>query len=66
MVAIEFTAIPDTDEDYNLQLELLGIFQKQTGIEVKLTRMDWSDAWSQLINISTHGQGADKIGRAHV
>jgi ABC-type glycerol-3-phosphate transport system substrate-binding protein len=59
MVAIEFTAIPDSDEDYNLQLELLGIFQKQTGIEVKLTRMDWSDAWSQLINISTHGQGAD-------
>ena len=59
MVAIEFTAIPDSDEDYNLQLELLGVFQKQTGIEVKLTRMDWSNAWQQLINISTHGQGAD-------
>jgi ABC-type glycerol-3-phosphate transport system substrate-binding protein len=59
MVAIEFTAIPDSDEDYNLQLELLASFQKQTGIEVKFTRMDWSDAWPQLINISTHGQGAD-------
>ena len=59
MVAIEFTAIPDSDEDYNLQLELLANFQKQTGIEVKFTRMDWSDAWPQLINISTHGQGAD-------
>ena len=32
MVAIEFTAIPDSDEDYKLQLELLAIFQKQTGI----------------------------------
>jgi ABC-type glycerol-3-phosphate transport system substrate-binding protein len=59
MVAIEFTAIPDTDEDYELQLELLANFQKQTGIQVKLTRMDWSDAWQRLINISTHGQGAD-------
>ena len=59
MVAIEFTAIPDTDEDCNLQLELLEHFQKQTGIQVKLTRMDWSDAWQQLINIATHGQGAD-------
>jgi ABC-type glycerol-3-phosphate transport system substrate-binding protein len=59
MTAIEFTAIPDSDEDYNLQLELLANFQKQTGIEVRLTRMQWSDAWQQLINISTHGQGAD-------
>ena len=59
MTSIEFTAIPDTDEDYELQLDLLAGFKKQTGIEVKLTRMDWSDAWQQLINISTHGQGAD-------
>jgi multiple sugar transport system substrate-binding protein len=59
MTAIEFTAIPDTDADYDLQLELLAEFRKQTGIEVKLTRMEWSDAWPQLINISTHGQGAD-------
>ena len=59
MTTIEFTAIPDTDADYELQLELLASFQKQTGIEVKLTRMEWSDAWQQLINISIHGQGAD-------
>ncbi|RPJ21516.1 MAG: extracellular solute-binding protein [Chloroflexi bacterium] len=59
MVCIELTTIPDTDADYNLQLELLESFQKQTGIEVKLTRMQWSNAWQELINISTHGQGAD-------
>lgn len=59
MTTIEFTAIPDTDADYELQLELLASFQKKTGIEVNLTRMEWSDAWPQLINISTHGQGAD-------
>jgi len=59
MVAIEFSAIIDTDTDYNLLLELLAEFKKQVSVEVKLTRMEWADAWSQLINISTHGQGAD-------
>ena len=59
MVAIEFTTIPDSDADYDLLLELLADFKKQTGIEVKPTRMQWSDAWQQLIDISTHGQGAD-------
>src|SRR5918996_697691 len=59
MTTIEFTAIPDTDSDHDLQLELLAEFRKQTGIEVKLTRMQWSDAWPQLINISPQGQGAD-------
>jgi len=59
MVCIEFTTIPDTDADYNLQLELLESFRKQTGIEVKLTRMEWSNAWQELVNISTQGQGAD-------
>jgi ABC-type glycerol-3-phosphate transport system substrate-binding protein len=59
MTTIEFTAITDSDSDYELQLELLASFHRQTGIQVKFTRMEWSDAWQQLINISTHGQGAD-------
>ena len=59
MTVIEFTAIPDTDADYELQLELLAGFKKQTGIDVRLTRMEWSDAWGQLINISTRGEGAE-------
>lgn len=59
MTAIEFTAIPDLDSDYELQLELLTTFKKETGIDVNLIRSNWSDAWGQLINISTHGQGAD-------
>lgn len=59
MTAIEFSAIPDTQEDYELLIDLLAGFRKQTGIEVKFTRMAWTDAWQQLINISTHGQGAD-------
>ncbi len=59
MVRIEFTTIPDLDADYDLQLELLAGFTKQTGIQVKLTRMEWDSAWQELINISTRGQGAD-------
>ena len=59
MVAIEFSAIPDSQDDYESLIELLANFKKQTGIDVKFTRMEWSDAWAQLINISTHGQGAD-------
>ncbi len=59
MTAIEFTAIPDRDIDYELQLELLANFTRQTGIEVKPTRLEWSNAWQQLIDVATHGQGAD-------
>ena len=59
MVAIEFTTIPDEEDDYQFLIELLADFGKQTGVEVKLTRMDWTNAWQQLINISIHGQGAD-------
>lgn len=59
MTTIEFTFIPDTDSDYYQQLELLESFRKQTGIDVRLTRMEWSSAWQDLVNISTHGEGAD-------
>lgn len=59
MTVIEYTVIPDSDDDYNLQLELLASFREQTGVEVKLTRLGWSNAWQELINISTQGQGAD-------
>ncbi|HEX6269257.1 MAG TPA: hypothetical protein VFZ43_03400 [Anaerolineales bacterium] len=59
MVAIEFTAIPDTDVNYTLLPELLESFRKEAGVEVKLTSLAWTDAWHQFINISAQGQGAD-------
>jgi multiple sugar transport system substrate-binding protein len=59
MTTIELTTIPDLDADYELLQELLTDFKKQTGIDVKTRRMQWTDAWPQLINISTQGQGAD-------
>ena len=37
----------------------MSAFKRETGIEVNLKRMEWNDAWPQLISISTQGQGAD-------
>ncbi len=34
-------------------------FKRETGIEVLLKRMEWGNAWPQLISIATQGQGVD-------
>lgn len=59
MTAIEFSLIPDTETDYQMIVRLMSTFKRETGIEVNLKRMEWDDAWPQLIGIATQGQGAD-------
>lgn len=59
MTTIEFSLIPDTDTDYETISNLTASFKTETGIEVKLKRMEWGDAWPQLIGIATQGHGAD-------
>ncbi len=59
MTAIEFSLIPDADADYQAIERLMDDFKSETGIDVKLKRMEWDTAWSQLIAIATQGQGAD-------
>src|SRR5574342_755008 len=59
MVSIEFSLIPDADADFQTIARLMSDFKRETGIDVHLQRMDWSNAWSQLISIATQGQGAD-------
>ena len=59
MTTIDFSLIPDGDAHYEAILRLMSSFKRETGIEVKLKRMEWEDAWPQLIGISTQGQGAD-------
>ena len=59
MTTIEFSLIPDSDADFQNIAQLTEEFQKETSIDVKLIRMDWGDAWQQLISIATKGQGAD-------
>jgi multiple sugar transport system substrate-binding protein len=59
MTTIEFSFIPDADSDYEAITRLMTDFKKESGIEVKLKRMEWGNAWPQLIGIATQGQGAD-------
>lgn len=59
MTTIEFSLIPDADTDYETVTRLMTQFQRETGIEVRLQRMEWGNAWPQLINIATQGQGVD-------
>src|SRR5262245_55075426 len=59
MTTIDFSLIPDGEAHYEAIARLLASFKRETGIEVNLKRMEWSDAWPQLISISTQGQGAD-------
>jgi len=59
MTTIEFSLIPDAESDYQTIERLMSEFKRETGIEVQLKRMEWGDAWPQLIAIATQGQGAD-------
>ena len=59
MTTIDFSLIPDADSHYEAIVPLIASFTRETGIDVNLKRMEWGDAWPQLIRISTQGQGAD-------
>jgi ABC-type glycerol-3-phosphate transport system substrate-binding protein len=59
MTTIDFSLIPDADSDYQTIEHLMTNFKRETGIDVRLRRMDWENAWGQLIGIATQGQGAD-------
>lgn len=59
MTTIDFSLIPDADSHYEAIVRIIDSFKRETGIDVNLKRMEWGDAWPQLISISTKGQGAD-------
>jgi multiple sugar transport system substrate-binding protein len=59
MTTIEFSLIPDADSDFQTIEQLMSRFKQETDIDVHLKRMEWSNAWGQLIGIATQGQGAD-------
>ena len=59
MTSIDFSLIPDAEAGYETIVRLISAFKRETGIDVNLKRMEWGDAWPQLIGISTNGQGAD-------
>lgn len=59
MTTIDFSLIPDAEVDYLTVERLMAEFKRETGVEVRLKRMEWDDAWPQLIGIATQGQGVD-------
>ena len=59
MTTIEFSLIPDADSDYQTIERMLSQFKRETGVDVMLKRMEWTNAWGQLIGIATQGQGAN-------
>jgi len=59
MTTIEFSLIPDAESDYQTISRLMSNFKRETGIDVNLKRMEWGNAWQQLIGIATQGHGAD-------
>jgi ABC-type glycerol-3-phosphate transport system substrate-binding protein len=59
MTTIDFSLIPDAEIDYQTFVRLMDDFKRETGIEVRLKRMEWGNAWPQLISIATQGQGVD-------
>jgi multiple sugar transport system substrate-binding protein len=59
MTAIEFSLIPDDESEYETVSRLMTEFKRETGIDVHLKRMEWGNAWPQLISIATQGQGVD-------
>lgn len=59
MTTIQFSLIPDSDVDYDTISRLVQDFQREAGIGVQLTRMEWGNAWPQLIGFATQGQGVD-------
>lgn len=59
MVEIEFSMIPDAEEDIHTMTSMLGDFEKLTGIRVRLRTMLWSTAWPELLTIASRGAGPD-------
>ena len=64
MTTIEFSFIPDADRDYDAITRLMADFKRETGVEVHLRRMEWGNAWPQLIGIATQGRQPNEIALA--
>lgn len=59
MTEIDFSIIPDTQEEFNLWSDLLKQFQQQTGNTVHPKKHSWSMAWPELMSYASTGRGAD-------
>jgi len=59
MTTIEFSLIPDSQDDYTVIHELLEEFRAQTRIDVKVRKMTWGMAWPELMSVAAQAHGPD-------
>jgi multiple sugar transport system substrate-binding protein len=57
MVEIEFSIITDTEDIVEIISSLLEDFQSKHSIRVKLTTMEWGQAWPTLLSTALYGKG---------
>ncbi len=59
MATIEFSMIPDAEEDVRVMNAMLADFERISGIKVNLRTMRWGNAWPNLLTIASRGSGPD-------
>ena len=57
MVEIELSTIPDSDVDLRTLSALVNEFSETRKVHVTLHTMTWSEAWTELMTIASHGRG---------
>jgi len=59
MDEIELSYIQDSPSDTQILSQVIGEFQNSHQVRVRITPMDWGEAWSELFTISLNGKGPD-------
>jgi multiple sugar transport system substrate-binding protein len=59
MIEIEFSTIPDSQQESDTLTSLMDEFRQKHQVNVRIRNMTWGTAWSELMSIASHGRGAD-------
>ena len=57
MIEIDFSTIPDSELDLRVLSRLVDEFGRENHVRVNLLPMTWSNAWTELMTIASHGRG---------
>jgi multiple sugar transport system substrate-binding protein len=57
MIELELSTIPDSDLDLQVLTRLVNEFADSNQVRVRISTMTWSDAWTDLLTIASHGRG---------
>jgi ABC-type glycerol-3-phosphate transport system substrate-binding protein len=59
MIEIEFSMIPDSEQDTEIISKMLDDFRSRNQINVQVHKMTWGEAWPVLLTTASHGKGPD-------